>query len=190
MINENKTKEIILSILNVLGFSKDIDKNTLALYLYFLDMYYYYKNNQKFFLGLKYVKNNSGLIVDGLDEILEEMKNDKEIEEQIIYPQSIGYETLNRMKNDKDLSEQLISLQIIKYVPLTYPMLSEFPEEKKIYLGGGLEILRIYTFDKMLRSYIEGIPYHMAKDGEVILYKNVVNLKGFYSHDKTEKTEI
>lgn len=149
--NLNKFKEVLLYILNKVGSKSNVGETVIYKLLYFIDFNFYEKYEEQL-IGATYIKNNYGPTPVEFAKIVEEMKNEGEIEEveskYFNYPQR-------------------------KYLPLRKPNLKILKANEKEVIDDVLNNLSDMNASQISEYSHEDVPWLSTDEGEQIEYESV-----------------
>jgi len=151
MKNLKKFKEVLLYILNKVGSKSNVGETVIYKLLYFIDFNFYEKYEEQL-IGATYIKNNYGPTPVEFAKIVEEMKNEDEIEEveskYFNYPQR-------------------------KYLPLRKPNLKILKANEKEVIDDVLNNLSDMNASQISEYSHEDVPWLSTDEGEQIEYESV-----------------
>jgi transcriptional regulator with XRE-family HTH domain len=149
--NLKKFKEVLLYILNKVGSKSNVGETVIYKLLYFIDFNFYEKYEEQL-IGATYIKNNYGPTPVEFAKIVEEMKNEGEIEEveskYFNYPQR-------------------------KYLPLRKSNLKILKANEKEVIDDVLNNLSDMNASQISEYSHEDVPWLSTDEGEQIEYESV-----------------
>lgn len=149
--NKEMFKQTLLYILTRCGARPNVGKTVLYKLLYFCD-FNYYELYEKPLTGAAYRKITYGPAPCEFDEIVEEMKKEKQLQE--VYSEYYGQPQ-------------------IKYLPLVEPDLSRLTAEQKEVIDRVIENLSPLDAKKISDYSHEDIPWKSTKEKDIIDYELV-----------------
>lgn len=152
----DKFKNVFLYILQKIGAKPNVGLTVLYKLLYFIDFDYYEKYEEQL-MGLTYIKNHHGPTPKEFIKVIEEMRENNEVEE---------------------ISSKYFQFEQRKYLPLKTPDLSKLNGREVEAINAVLAKLSDMSATE-LSNYSHGdVPWMTHNDGEEISYESV-----FYRND-------
>jgi transcriptional regulator with XRE-family HTH domain len=149
--NLEKFKEVLLYILDKVGSKANIGETVIYKLLYFIDFNFYEKHEEQL-MGAQYLKNRYGPTPVEFAKIVEQMRNNHEIE---------------KVKSDYFEHPQT------KYLPLRKPDLSKLTAEELTVIEDVLNSLSEMNATQISNYSHDDIPWKTAKEGSIIEYESV-----------------
>ena len=155
--NLKKFKEVLLYVLSKVGSKPNIGESVLNKLFYFIDFDYYEKYEEQL-IGATYIKNHYGPTPCEFKKVVDDMKENKEIEE---------------------IKSKHFKLDQKKYLPLRKPNLDILSAREVEHIDDVLSRLSDKNAREICDYSHEDVPFKVHKEGEKIDYESV-----FYRDEK------